>query len=288
MMRYALPPPLLLAAALLVPAVPALAVSATTVTFDGYYVNPNAMPPSSKPNCAQSMQQDQTAGQSRNASGANMDSVSSACSLSNGGIEVDQFKNDGTGPGLVEGSGDAADYHRSLPTDAAQGGVRRLPVSDGTASSVASRPLAPLNGPAFSSNRDSFNAGLQIQPFEPAGWVGGAAPAASAGNQLLAAARVGDMGGLDTGGGGGSGLFGNNVVPSNTDTPETPTTPTTPTTPVTDTGTPTTPVIPGTPILNPSPATPVDTVIPAVPEASTWAMLLAGLAIISLALRRRA
>ena len=303
MMQHALPSSFLLAAALLVPAVPVLAAPAKTVTYDGYYVNPNTMPPSGKPSCAQSMQQDQGAGQLRNSSGANMDSVSSPCSLSNGGIEVDQFKNDGTGPGLVEGSGDDAAYQRRLPTDSAQSGVRRLPDIDSTASSVGSRPLAPSNGPAFSSNRDSFNAALQIQPFEPAGWIGGAASAGNAGNQLLAAASMGNMSGLDTGGA-GSGLFGNNVLPTNTDTPATPATPTTPTVPgndtgtpttpttpaipATDTGTPTTPVIPGTPVLNPDPATPVDTVIPAVPEASTWAMLLAGLAIISLALRRRA
>lgn len=260
---------LLLAGSLLLPLLPAQANN-----YAGYYVNPQAVPPGKKPSCSQSMQDGNGKTQGQGASGVSMEGVSSPCSLSNGDINYDDFKNDGVGPGAVSGMGDDAAYHRSLPSDDGQSGVKRLPSDALEFASVNSRPLDVVGGPLFRASTDSFNATSTLQPFQPAGWVGW--PAANAGGtERLAAASFVSPGG--TGGASGDpGVFGTNPPVAGVDTPETP-----------DTGTGVTPPVVTPPIVTPPVVTPIDPNIPAIPEASTWAMLLAGLALVSVALRRR-
>lgn len=251
---------LLLAGSLLLPLLPAQAN-----TYAGYYVNPQAVPPGKKPNCAQSMQDGNTKAQGQGASGVSMEGVNSPCSLSNGDINYDEFKNDGVGPGEVSSVGDDAAYHRSLPSDDAKTGVKRLPSDALEFTSVSSRPLASIPGALTSTGTDSFNAASTLQPFAPAGWVGW--PAANAGGTERLAAASFVSPGATGGASGDPGVFGTNSPVAGVETPETPV------------------VTP--PIVTPPVVTPVDPNIPAIPEASTWAMLLAGLALVSLALRRR-
>jgi hypothetical protein len=251
---------LLAGSLLLLPLLPAQAN-----TYAGYYVNPQAVPPGKKPNCSQSMQDANTKAQGQGASGVSMERVNSPCSLSNGDINYDEFKNDGVAPGPVSSVGDDAAYHRSLPSDEAKTGVKRLPSDALEFASVSSRPLAAIPGALTSTGTDSFNAASTLQPFAPAGWVGW--PAANAGGTERLAAASFVSPGATGGASGDPGVFGTNPPVAGVETPETPV------------------VTP--PIVTPPVVTPVDPNIPAIPEASTWAMLLAGLALVSLALRRR-
>ncbi|MBB5369733.1 MULTISPECIES: PEP-CTERM sorting domain-containing protein [unclassified Janthinobacterium] len=265
-------PTLLLAAVLatlLVSPLPALANS-----YTGYYVNPQAVPPAKKPNCSQSMQDEKGKAQGQNASAVSLEGVASPCSLSNGDINYDEFKNDGVGPGTVSSLGDDAAYHRPLSSDDGKTAVKRLPSDALNFPSVASRPLASGNGPASSTGTDSFNAASTIQPFQPAAAVGW--PAGNfGGTERLAAASFVSPGGVGSNTG-DPGLFGTNPpVSGGVAPPDTP-----------DTGTTTPPVI-TPPVVTPPIVTPVDPNIPAIPEASTWAMLLAGLGLLSLVLNRR-
>ena len=259
---------LLLAGSLLLPLLPAQAD-----TYAGYYVNPQGVPPGKKPNCSQSMQDGNAnaQGQGQSASGVSMEGVGSPCSLSNGDINYDEFKNDGVGPGAVGSVGDDAAYHRSLPSDDATTGVKRLPSDALEFSSVGSRPLASVPGPLSNAGTDSFNAASTLQPFAPAGWVGW--PAASVGGTERLAAASFVSPGATGGASGDPGVFGTNPPVAGVETP--------------DTGTGVTPPVVTPPIVTPPVVTPIDPNIPAIPEASTWAMLLAGLALVSLALRRR-
>ncbi|WP_332861288.1 PEP-CTERM sorting domain-containing protein [Janthinobacterium svalbardensis] len=249
---------LLLAGSLLLPLLPAQAN-----TYAGYYVNPQAVPPGKKPNCSQSMQDGNTKeAQGQGASGVSMEGVNSPCSLSNGDINYDEFKNDGVGPGAVSSIGDDAAYHRSLPSDDAKTGVKRLPSDALEFSSVSSRPLASIPGALTSTGTDSFNAASTLQPFAPAGLVGWPAARAGGTERLAAASFVSPDA---TGGASGDpGVFGTNPTVAGV-----------------------TPPVVTPPVVTPPVVTPVDPNIPAIPEASTWAMLLAGLALVSLALRRR-
>jgi PEP-CTERM motif len=268
--------PALLLAALLSPLLLS-PLTAQANNYTGYYVNPQAVPPAKKPNCSQSMQDDKGKAQSQAASGVSLEGVSSPCSLSNGDINYDEFKNDGVGPGTVSSLGDDAAYHRSLPSDEGQTGVKRLPSDALNFPSVASRPLTSGNGRAFSAGTDSFNATSTIQPFQPAAAVGWR-PGNLGGTERLAASSF-----TSPGGGGSSsgdqGLFGTNPpVSGGVATP--------------DTDLPAIPPVVGTPVVTPPVVTPpivtpIDPAIPAIPEASTWAMLLAGLALLGLLMRRR-
>lgn len=269
--------PTLLLAALLSSPLLLSPLAAQANSYTGYYVNPQAVPPAKKPNCSQSMQDDKGKAQSQATSGVSLEGVSSPCSLSNGDVNYDEFKNDGVGPGTVSSLGDDAAYHRSLPSDEGQTGVKRLPSDALNFPSVASRPLASSNGPAFSAGTDSFNATSTIQPFQPAAAVGWR-PGNLGGTERLAASSFSSPGGLG-GGSGDPGLFGTNPpVSGGVATP--------------DTDLPAIPPVIGQPVVTPPVVTPpivtpVDPNIPAIPEASTWAMLLAGLGLVTLALRRR-
>ncbi|MFZ4878025.1 PEP-CTERM sorting domain-containing protein [Janthinobacterium sp. Mn2066] len=250
-------------------------LAAQANSYTGYYVNPQAVPPAKKPNCSQSMQDDKGKAQNQATSGVSLEGVSSPCSLSNGDINYDEFKNDGVGPGTVSSLGDDAAYHRSLASDDGHTGVKRLPSDALNFPSVASRPLASGNGPAFSAGTDSFNATSTIQPFQPAAAVGWR-PGNVGGTERLAASSFSSPGGFGSGSG-DPGLFGTNPpVSGGTGTPDTP-----------GTDLPAIPPVVGPPVVTPPIVTPVDPNIPAIPEASTWAMLLAGLGLVSLALKRR-
>ena len=247
-------------------------LAAQANSYTGYYVNPQAVPPAKKPNCYQSMQDDKGKAQSQATSGVSLEGVSSPCSLSNGDVNYDEFKNDGVAPGPVSSVGDDAAYHRSLPSDDAKTGVKRLPSDALEFASVSSRPLASLPGALTSTGKDSFNAASTLQPFAPAGWVGW--PAASAGGTERLAAASFVSPGATGGASGDPGVFGTNPTVAGV-------TPPVVTPPVV------TPPVVTPPIVTPPVVTPIDPNIPAIPEASTWAMLLAGLALVSLALRRR-